>query len=58
MEDYAYSYAKEKYCIPDAWNEKIPMSDLFDMIAGTSTGSIMASALTIPATNGSNMFWA
>ena len=57
MEDYSYTYAKETYCIPDRWNKKIPMSDLFDMLAGTSTGSIMASSLSMPAKNGSNKFW-
>jgi patatin-like phospholipase/acyl hydrolase len=36
------------------------MKDLFDMMSGTSTGSILATSLAIPKTVGSNepMFWA
>jgi patatin-like phospholipase/acyl hydrolase len=34
------------------------MSEVFDLLAGTSTGSILASSLSMPAANGSNKFWA
>jgi len=55
MEKYAYKYAKEKYADKfedykdDQGNiiEAIPMSRLFDMLAGTSTGSLLATGLSI-----------
>lgn len=51
MEKFAYTYATSKgYDIPR--HEKDPntmhMTDLFDMISGTSIGSISASALSVP----------
>jgi len=57
METYAYEYASETYCISNS-KGKLPMTDLFDMIAGTSTGSIMASALSMPDDTGANKFYA
>ena len=55
MEAFAYKYAAHTY--PDKFKpytddegnviEKIPMSALFDMIAGTSTGSLLATGLSI-----------
>ena len=54
MEKFAYDYAVEKgYDIPR--HSKNPntmhMTDLFDMIAGTSIGSISASAMSVPEKN-------
>ena len=66
MELFAYKYATENnknislYTDEDGLNrERIPMKDLFDMMAGTSTGSLMATAFSIPSpTNASEpMFW-
>jgi hypothetical protein len=34
------------------------MTDLFDLLAGTSTGSIIASSLVMPNANGTNMYYA
>ena len=34
------------------------MSDLFNLIAGTSTGSLIASSLVMPNENGTNKFYA
>lgn len=48
MESEAYAYAKNKYCIPDRDNKRISMSEVFDLVAGTSTGSLLATALVIP----------
>lgn len=56
MEKYAYSYATSKgYSIPTYTNpqtgrvrEVMHMSDLFNMTAGTSTGSILAAGLAAP----------
>ena len=55
FEEYAYEYAMSKnYDIPKYKNEttnemikRMPMKDIFDMIAGTSTGSILATGLSI-----------
>lgn len=55
IEKFAYKYGVEEmgYDIPyyiDINNEKIVhMKDLFDMVAGTSTGSILAGMLMAPA---------
>ena len=52
MEKYAYEYSTSKgYDFPKypGRDEVIPMKDLFDMMAGTSTGSIISAALTYPA---------
>jgi hypothetical protein len=56
MEEYAYEYADDKDYISskDYPEEKIPMHELFDMIAGSSTGSILAAALTTPKEPGSS----
>ena len=51
METYAYLYAKRAYCIDKfeiRTNEKISMAEIFDLVAGTSTGSLLATALVIP----------
>jgi hypothetical protein len=50
MEEYAYEYADDKdyTSSKDYPDEKIPMHELFDMIAGSSTGSILAAALVTP----------
>jgi len=67
MEDYAYQYAVSKnYTIPLYYDdtgklrEKLPMMNLFDMMSGTSTGSILSTALSLPSdTNKSEpKFWA
>jgi hypothetical protein len=55
IEKYAYKYGVEEkgYDMPfsvDMNNEKIVhMKDLFDMLAGTSTGSILAGMIMAPA---------
>ena len=57
MEKYSYKYVSEKnYTIPNNFNHThgvIAMKDLFYMMAGTSTGSILASALSYPKSNSS-----
>lgn len=58
MEQYAFEYSTEKgYTFPkyppgpDGTSREglIPMKDLFDMMAGTSTGSIISAALSYPS---------
>ncbi|CDW84799.1 patatin [Stylonychia lemnae] len=64
METYAYEYAVVEYCIEERSSKKISMAELFDLVAGTSTGSLLATALVIPnddpLTNDTviNKFWA
>ena len=51
MENKSYEYAvQKKYDLPkyNHDHKKIHMVQLFDMLAGTSTGSIMAGLLTVP----------
>ena len=52
MELYAYEYSTQKgYSFPKYPGREgiIPMKDLFDMMAGTSTGSIISAALSYPS---------
>jgi patatin-like phospholipase/acyl hydrolase len=75
MEDFSYNYYMKMgysnwepyYTLEDKNGvlkgtliTKMPMKDMFDMFAGTSTGSILASALTIPKKKGERdpRFWA
>ena len=48
IEDYTYTYAREKYCIPERAKPKVSLSELFDMVAGTSTGSLLATTIVFP----------
>lgn len=48
LEQRSYSIArreKSKYCYPKNTEERIHMNELFDMIAGSETGAIIASTL-------------
>ena len=72
MEEWAYNYMAQdndtkKYTWSPYINEtdgqiikRVPMKDLFDMMAGTSTGSILSAALTLPKEKNSTVpkFWA
>jgi patatin-like phospholipase/acyl hydrolase len=63
MENYAYEYATEQLCYPKNEVKKLSMYKLFDMFAGTSTGSLLVSALVLPSSestpeNKTNMYWA
>ena len=51
LEDECYKYSLGQGYINASKNgvEKISMSDLFDMVAGTSTGSILATAIVTPS---------
>jgi hypothetical protein len=48
IEQEAYTYANTELCYPTNDVKKIPSSKLFDLVAGTSTGSLIASALAMP----------
>eukprot|EP00347_Sterkiella_histriomuscorum_P004105 403361733 len=48
MEREAYDYAEKQYCIPKRDNKRVSMAEIFDLVAGTSTGSLLATALVIP----------
>ena len=48
IERNAYSTAVRDYCLPARASEKIAMPELFDLIAGSETGAIIASTLVLP----------
>jgi patatin-like phospholipase/acyl hydrolase len=47
MEDLAYSIAFENKCIKRRKSRKVSMVELFDMVAGVETGSILATTITL-----------
>ena len=51
MEKASYDYAHKEYCFPERKNGRISMAELFDLVAGTSTGSLLATSLVIPNDN-------
>ena len=51
MEQYAYSVAERDYCIPARASKRIAMPELFDLIAGSETGAIIATSLVLPNTD-------
>ena len=49
MEQFAYDYSTQNLCYPqDPTNERVSLSKVFDMVAGTSTGSLLATCVVIP----------
>lgn len=60
LESATYLYANQTYCIPKRENEKMAMSELFQMVSGTSTGSLLTTALVLPSPTDptKNKFWA
>ena len=51
MEQYAYSVAERDYCIPARESKRIAMHELFDMVAGSETGAIIATTISLPNDN-------
>lgn len=49
MEQNSYDQAVRSYCIPPRKSQRLSMPTLFDTIAGSETGAIIASALVIPS---------
>ena len=49
MEKKAYFLARREFCIDERPSEKIQMPELFDMIAGSESGAIIASTLVVPS---------
>ena len=47
MEQYAYIAAIRDRCIPPRDSGRVAMPELFDMIAGSETGAIIASSLAV-----------
>jgi patatin-like phospholipase/acyl hydrolase len=48
MERNAYTAARRDYCLPKRDSRKVAMPELFDLIAGSETGAIIASTLVLP----------
>ena len=55
MEQYAFKYANDTFCLGKKYSkhERVPMSNLFNLIAGTSTGSMLAAGLAVSKGPGS-----
>jgi uncharacterized membrane protein YsdA (DUF1294 family) len=62
LEKKAYLIARKDKCIAARPDERIAMYELFDMIAGSETGAIIASTLVVPNDDKSatqkNKYWA
>lgn len=61
MEIFAYEYATKNLCYPkNESNPRVPMYKLFDLVAGTSTGSLLATTVVLPESkeNRVNKYWA
>jgi patatin-like phospholipase/acyl hydrolase len=48
MEKKAYLIARATKCLTKRDDERVAMHELFDMIAGSETGAIIASSLIVP----------
>ncbi len=60
LENKTYEYARTTYCINEREPKKISMSELFQMVSGTSTGSLLTTAIVLPSDTDptKNKFWA
>lgn len=54
IEEESYRYALEKNYIQPNKLKRLAMKDLFDMVAGTSTGGLLTSALVTPSKENPN----
>ncbi len=54
MEEEAYRYALNKGYISKNNIKRMALKDIFDMMAGTSTGGILATALSNPSKDDKN----
>lgn len=52
-EEYSKPKAKRQFCYPENKDKSIPMNELFDMVAGSETGAIIAATIAQPASAGS-----
>lgn len=48
FETRAYFLARAQYCIAPRTAEKISMAELFDTVAGSETGALIASNILLP----------
>lgn len=55
MEQNTYISARRDFCIASRESERIAMPELFDLIAGSETGAIIASSLVTKNTDPSTM---
>jgi hypothetical protein len=58
MEKHAYTIAHDKGCIEERDNQRMAMSELFDYISGTQSGSITAVMLSLKDEDQKQMYWA
>ena len=60
IESRAYFIAYNQKCIQQRESQRLAMHELFDLIAGSETGAIIASTLAVPADTNKqlNKYWA
>jgi len=58
LEQEAYTYARDTYCIPERDSQKVSTNELYDWIVGTSSGAVAAAMLVQTNTDGTPTYYA
>ena len=58
LEQEAYTYARETYCIPERESQKVSTNELYDWIVGTSSGAIASAMLVQTNADGTPKYYA
>tara|TARA_B110000285_G_scaffold76179_1_gene87762 strand:- start:1336 stop:1635 length:300 start_codon:yes stop_codon:yes gene_type:complete len=54
-ESRAYFLARSQYCYPKSSEEKLPLPYLFDTVAGSETGALIAANMLLVDSNAANI---